>query len=219
MFRDFFDLRDELGLLGKVFSTETLALLSYPDLLRAAIGDAQEVACDLELVEVEQRKRTDPYLEIIAGRPETLTRLADELRGQGMLGAVSQRLSNEIQAGYTPFSDLRPLLRVYFRVLCLRSHVDSPVPRLESLIQEIDGVSGATPQEMTLLTIIRFGASDLLRQHQTEPVPIARMRLKTQGIENFLSGMSPEERTICLHKRVRDYSCTAGCFAPEVIEE
>ena len=60
--QDFFKLKEDLIAQGRRFTPETLADLSYPDMLRAGIGDAGRAACDLDVLQAETSRRFAPYL-------------------------------------------------------------------------------------------------------------------------------------------------------------
>ena len=198
MFREFFELKGELEANGDTFSPSTLALLAYRDLMLAATGDAGPAACPLELVEQEQLRRLSSSESDDPGMAED----SEAWARQQKLQALPQ------------WGSLPPLVQVYFRVRCLRSHADNPGPRLHALrdlLQKCPRGPGLTP----VLGIIEGGASHLLQGLQEGVVlDLRHMRRAFQGVGMLLEHVTPWDRAICLTLNVSGYTCTAGCFTP-----
>lgn len=209
MFRNFFELRDELLAKGATFDQHTLPLLAYRDLIRAAVGDAQAAACSAELVEAEQRHRLE------AAEGMTPEERAEEGLGEDYLAWGLQQKMVALPA----FQDLSPMAQLYFRLRCLRSHVDAPKQRLEALLDLLPLVPFSGPGLPALRGIIEVGARSCLEAlARGETLDLRSIRRVFQGTVLLLDHLSPWERVICTSLTIQGYTCTAGCFLPVTSE-
>jgi hypothetical protein len=208
MFRDFSELKDELLAKNETFSFNTLGLLAYRDLYRAAIADAGTAACTPELVVQEQRRRLET-----ADLTST-----QELVDQGMVADYQAYVRLLKLEALPAWAEQTCLVRLYFLIRCLRSHADNPEARLQQVLglanEGLHAPDGSIALS-TLLGIIYAGAHDLLGVlQQNGLVDLRHIRRAFQGSGLLLNFMEPWDRTVCVTLNVKGYTCTAGCFIP-----
>ena len=199
MFRDFFELKSELLAKGETFSPETLRLLSYDDLVRAAIGDAGQAACDIDLVEEERKVRLNSVSHTVA----------EQMESQSMLEDVYTRLQSERSKALPTWDALDPWAQIYLRVKCLRAHADNPIPRLEALARLVKRNNPPSP--------LWQDAEALIADVQAGKVlTIEDVRAKFRGHFETIPDMllRPWDRAVCRNRSVSGYTCSAGCFLP-----
>ena len=203
MFRDFFELKEELLAKGEIFSAESLRLLSYDDLIRAAIGDAGKAACDIELVEEERKIRLNSVSHAVA----------DQVESRLMLEDIFTRLQSE-QSKYLPAWDtLNPWAQVYLRVKCLRAHVDNPLPRLQALSHRVKTIN--PPSQLWVV------ADELIEQVTAGHVlTLEEVRAAFRGHFETIPDrlLNQWDRAVCQNRTVSGYVCSAGCFLPTPTE-
>ena len=209
MFRDFFELKNELLANGKTFTKESLTQLSYSDVLRAAIGDAGRAACDLELVEEERNAR----LNSTSNTDDPLLNEDLQLRAQ----------IKKLEA-LPAWGSLSPLAQVYFRIRCLRAHADDPKPRLRLLgkqLYELGMREDKSPDAfMELYCVLSASTLALLdRINKGEILTVQRVREAYRGCEKIPRLLNAWERGICLNLTIQGYTCTGGCFIPSTCED
>ena len=193
VFRNFFELKDELLTKGETFSESSLKLLAYPDLKKAAIGDAGRAACDLELVENERNLRLDGAEALLPEIPPCKEMAFD----------LNLRLQIKNLQAYPSWDSLSAPAKAYFLIRCLRTHTDNPVQRFLQLLEVLPEDSPYRP--VTL---------DLMKQAEREFLPLKRVRDAYRGFETLTRGISDWERGICLNLTLQGYACTGGCFLP-----
>lgn len=207
MFRDFFGLKDELEAKGETFSANTLALLAYRDLMRAAVGDAGSAACSQELVEAEQLRRLSSA-ELLSLR---------ELAEEGMAEDYAAYTRQQKMEALPNWNEQPPLVQVYFLIRCLRSHADDPQDRLTLLIDRLKACSRPPedPRLGSLLGIIQTGAEHLLEGIQGgATIDLRHLRRTFQGSGLLLTHLTSWDRAVCITLNLKGYTCTAGCFVP-----
>lgn len=205
MYRDFFELKKELQDAHQTFTSETLKLLAYSDLLRAAIGDAGVTACDLELVDTERKARLEDAAFSESTNLQDIQLLEDIL-----LLKQCKKFPN-----FPKWDSLSPLAQAYFLIRCLRAHVDNPQPRLRALLDLLKAsqvCEGPSPSMYFLLEGVTTG---LLA---TEALSIQQVRRAFRGFDVITKFLPSHEQAICLNLCLADYSCTGGCFHPTTFE-
>lgn len=203
MFRDFFELKEELLAKGEFFTSGTLRLLSYDDLIRAAIGDAGAAACDIELVEEERKIRLNSVSHAVAEQVESRTMLED----------VYTRLQNEQTKSLPMWENLSPWAQVYLQVKCLRAHADNPVPRLAALAHKVKYLNPPS----THWSPLWVDAEELIDMAQAGRIlTIEDIRAKFRGHFETIPDrlLKPWDRAVCHNRTVAGYTCSAGCFLP-----
>jgi hypothetical protein len=212
MFQPFPAVLDDLKLLGSRFDADALALLSYPDLHRAATGDAGDHACELEVVETERDARLAPWLTKVT--LHTLQAHAEELRTLGMFEDVAIRLQAQVLEAMPDWKDLSDEAHAYFLIRCLRSHVDDPTDRISRLQMYLDRMNPQDSQLSGLKALLRMATDELLEVlHIKGSLDIKHVRRRFQGFEFLTKPMSSWERAVVASMALRGYSCTAGCFS------
>lgn len=193
VFRNFFELKDELLTKGETFSESSLKLLAYSDLKRAAIGDAGQAACDLELVENERNIRLD----------DADTKLPEIPPCKEMAFDLSLRQQIRSLQAYPSWDSLSNPAKTYFLIRCLRGHTDNPIQRFQQLLEVL-------PEDSPYWAITQ----DLMKQSEGEFLSLKQVRAAYRGFEILTRGLSDWERGICLSLTLQGYSCTGGCFLP-----
>lgn len=191
MFRNFFELKDELLTKGETFSESSLKLLAYPDLKRAAIGDAGQAACDLELVENERNFRLD----------DAETKLPEVPPCKEMAFDLNLRRQIRNLQAYPSWDSLSDPAKAYFLIRCLRSHTDNPVQRFLQLLEVLPEDSPYWSATQDLMKVEGF-------------LSLKQVRDAYRGFESLTRGLSDWEHGICLSLTLQGYSCTGGCFLP-----
>lgn len=203
MFRNFFELKEKLLANGETFTPSTLKLLSYDDLIRAAIGDAGQAACDIEMVEEERKLRLNSVSHEVAEHVESQTMLED----------VYTKLQNERSKALPTWDSLDPWAQIYLRVKCLRAHADNPVPRLEELARLVKRNNPPSP--------LWQDAEELIAEVQGgKTLTIEDIRTKFRGHFELIPDrlLQPWNRAACQSRSVSGYTCSAGCFLPTTFE-
>lgn len=212
MFHDFSAVLDDLKRNNERFDPETLKLLSYPDLHRAATGDAGDNACDLEMVEAERDSRLAPWLAQVT--TTTLQLHRHELKDLGMFEDVAIRLQAQVLEAMPDWKDLSDEAHAYFLIRCLRSHVDDPTDRITRLQMYLDRMNPQDSQLSGLKALLRMATDELLEVlHVKGSLDIKHVRRRFQGFEFLTKPLSSWERAVVASLALRGYSCTAGCFS------
>jgi hypothetical protein len=208
MFRNFFEVKGELLAKGETFSAETLRLISYEDLVRAAIGDAGATACDVELVEEERNIRLNSASSM------TVAELVD----QKMAEDVLMRIQMQKLEALPRWDQLTPAAQIYFRVKCLRAHMDNPLPRLSDLIHAIPDMDEAW-EPLRKAALHLYFRCDHPVPSLNEPLTLQDIRAAFKGkFEMIPKSLNPWERMVCQSMSIQGYTCTAGCFLPATYE-
>lgn len=211
-FYPFTTVLDSLKAQDSRFNTETLKLLSYPDLHRAATGDAGKQACDLELVEAERDIRLAPWLARVT--LHTLQEHREAMKVEGVFEDVSIRLQAQVLEAMPDWKDLSAAARAYFIIRCLRSHVDDPTDRLWRLKMYLEHVPDGGSQLNGLTKLLWMAANELLEILNAKgSLDIKLVRRRFQGFEFLTKSLSSWERAVVASLALRGYSCTAGCFS------
>lgn len=204
----------ELVAAGKVFTSEDLAQLSYPDVKRASIGDAGAAACSQELVDAEIASRLERYAHVT---PARFSEFTQELERQGMYMDVCRKVFPTPPAAMD-WVGLPTNLRAYFLIRCLRAHVDQPGPRLGMLVSELDHLLDSPQDSQDMLAaarILRAQATSLREAvDRGEVLELQAVRHRLTGFDLLLSGLTPVSRAAVLSLTLRGYHCSAGCFLP-----
>lgn len=213
---EFFALRDSLLREGRTFDATALRELAYGDLIRAAVGDAGEAMCSLELVREERRRRISE--ETMAIRMSVGPRLIqDHDLYDAALRALHQRPTPPPE-----WDTLSLVTQGYLLLRCLRAHMDDPADRLDRLKGVLatlasDGADYRV-KAMALMMVhflpamkedlARNGALDILtfRKHTFDLFRVLRQ------------GVPLHEEAVCSHLEVIGYHCTLGCFTPGATE-
>jgi hypothetical protein len=216
---DFDLLRDELLAKGERFTPATLAQLRYPDILRAAIGDAGEAACSQEMAQAERELRLSAYNHLTNAREVRSFRV--ELDMLGMWLDVVQRIQSRNTEALPRFKDLSPQLKAYLLIRCLRSHADQPQERLQALQLELLDFrtkKNADKDALSTAGVMFRAAHELLTAPQ--PADILEVRKAFYGFDTLTYGLDQFERAIVLTTNISGYHCTGGCFLlPGIVYE
>lgn len=212
MFQPFLTVLADLQARCVPFDAEALKLLSYPDLFRAATGDAGTSACDLELVEAERDLRLVPWLDQIT--ISTLQAHRNELKDLGMFDDVAARVHARVMTAMPAWDSLSYPTRAYFLIRCLRSHVDDPTDRISRLQMYLDRWEPEDPQLKGLRALLRMATDELLEVlHVKGSLDIKHVRRRFQGFEFLTKNAGDWENAVVASLAVKGYSCTAGCFS------
>lgn len=211
-FQPFTTVLDDLKARSARFDAEALKLLSYPDLHRAATGDAQKQACDLELVEAERDTRLAPWLAKVT--LHTLQENKEAMRAEGVFEDVALRLQAQVLEAMPDWNDLSDTARAYFLIRCLRSHVDDPTDRITRLQMYLDRITTQEPQLVGLKALLRMATDELLETLNVKgSLDIKHVRRRFQGFEFLTKSLGGWGRAAVASLALRGYSCTAGCFS------
>lgn len=195
--------RDELLADKKKFDAESMSRLNYKDIIRCGISDALEARANLHAVKQAVVKRLLPYLSM---NNQELEAEKSALEEQGMLEDVLTYRGSYQSAPL--WADLSDVVKLYFRIKCLRAHWDNPVPRMQAITELCRSLSEQYPDNLLY--------SSLLTRSMSGMVPEAgkSMRILFSDVEALLDHMSQEEKNVCANGIVKHYACSGGCFKP-----
>jgi hypothetical protein len=116
------------------------------------------------------------------------------------------------------WTQLHLISQAYLLLRCLRTHMDSPVPRLE-LLKEILVQLQVHPDldqvGHSYALILEHSIAGTLLHLGHMINELARFRRDTQEFYRFIRTQIPEaDRAACSHLEVAGYHCSMGCFAP-----
>ena len=212
---EFERLRDSLISANKAFDAESLRELSYVNLVRAGIGDAGAAGCSLALVRAERARRVAEMAEQI--QQERRQPSGPRLITDPDLYDAALRCLCERPAPVPTWDSLDPLAKAYLLIRCLRTHVDSPEPRLLMLREVLQTLQDGSAEYRVRAysTLIGQVVESECNALKSAPLNILQFRKDTFEFFKFLRFQMPEqERPVCSHLEVTGYHCTYGCFLP-----
>ncbi len=206
--QDFQHLRDDLIVHGKKFDETTLPSIPYQELILCCTGPAGEAACLTRLVRLEKKRRRERFLGMeLEEFSECLNFLRVEQMEEDIQFALAQRAAPK-------WDDLSTRQKLWFKLSCIYSHLDSPQQRLGEAILLLricaDEVDSGLPKE-----VCEHFMNKLKQYHAEYPGVLKdfQFREKVWDVaETILEFLPDEELGICKKEMLQDYSCTSDCF-------
>ena len=199
---DFYKLLAELKSSGQKFSPKTLKLLSYDQLILAAMGNAGSCRCSIDDVTNEKQER----------RAHLVPLSEEELQEMGLgLHLLADVLEDKQSINHKApaWSELSTTSKLYFKLTCLETHPYDAVQRTSEVISLFKDAGSALPQQLAFSLRMEFQSS-ILSKPSDEWI-----RDTSTKACNILYGFIPGPEIEIVDKlELRDYSCTAGCFYP-----
>lgn len=206
--KDFQHLRDDLVAQGRRFDESTLPGIPYQELILCCTGPAGEAACLPRLVRTEKESRRARFLNM---QPDEFAECLNFLRVEQMDEDVNFAL---MQRAAPVWEELSTRQRLWFKLSCIYSHLDSPQQRLGEAILLLrkcaEEVDSGLPKE-----VCEHYSNRLKQFHAEFPGTMKdnQFREKVWDIaETILEFLPDEELGICKKEMLQDYSCTSDCF-------
>lgn len=200
--REFYELLDELKSKGSKFSPSTLRLLSYDQLVLAAMGNAGPARCSVEDVVNEKQERRTVLLGMPKKKLERL-KLDDQMAGDLQDDLVM------IERSVPSWKNLSVVAKLYFKLTCLENHPHDAFFRLSEVVNLCKEAHEVLPQQLAFSLKIEF-QSAVLSKPSDEWIRDASTKA-SNILYGFVNG---SEVDIVDKLELRDYVCTAGCFYP-----
>ena len=201
-YEDFYSLLAKLKEKNQKFDSRTLKKLTYNQLDLAAIGNAGTSKCSPTLVSKEKSLRRQEYL-----LKDSIDSDRDYLESIGMLEEVMEE-RNKIGPMW---EDLSTILKLWFKLNCLETHLDSPNIRITEvlkLLKECES-EGSLPHQLVATYVTEF-QSILLLSHKLNEDTIRNVCNQcSYAIKEFLN---LEDSNISNNKIISNYSCSSYCF-------
>jgi hypothetical protein len=204
--KDFYQVKNELLLVGKKFDKETLPSIPYSQLHLCSLSSANSTICSLRLIQEEKQSRRERF--IIMDRDEIL-QMKNYLIIERMWDDVVQERAYRVLPHWNNMNERQ---RVWLKLNCVFNHVDDPNQRGGEIISGLIkcGVTRLLPPEVVFSFSTKL--KDLLKLY---PVKIAdntlrdRISVLSDGILQFLP---EEERQLIENEEIQEYSCTSDCY-------
>ena len=206
--QDFQHLRDDLISRGKKFDESNLPSIPYKDLILCCTGPAGEAACLPRLIRAEKEHRRERFLGM---EPTELAECLNFLRVEEMEEDVQTALASRAAPKW---DDLSTRQKLWFKLSCIYSHVDSPQQRLGEAILLLRVCANEVDSGLPKEVCEHYG--NRLKQYHADYPGILKdnqFREKVWDIaESVLEFLPDEELGICKKEALQDYSCTSDCF-------
>ncbi len=193
---------------GRRFDAEALKQLPYKDLILACIGDAEELACPLKLVQTEKIRR----LSELSGLSDEEIAQCSDIELLTDYERHMFRIEHELPC--PAWADLSTPLQALFLIKCLRTHRDAPLHRLSQLASVLCTMSrtGTTSSLRGWAKLMLGTIEPWIRSPELLPRDLKAFRKALSSMELVRTGLSEREATIFTSALVRDYTCSAGRF-------
>lgn len=202
--KDFYDLLAELKASGGRFTSDTLALLPYDQLILAASGNAGSCRCSVEDVIHEKQSRRALLLAMPRAKFETV-KLDD------LLASDLQEDRIMIDRTTPSWDSLSTVAKLYFKLACVENHPHHAFARLTDIVNLLRESEGLLPQQMAFSLRLEFQSLLLSKQIPGDDLTRDTCTKASNMLYAFVTGPEIE---IIDKLELRDYVCAAGCFYP-----
>ena len=205
-YEDFYSILVKLKEKGQKFDGKSLKRLAYHQLDLAAIGNAGACRCSTGLVNKEKAIRRQSFVT----KP-IIDDDIDYLEKTEMLDGVLNDRNTLV--GFPKWESLSTPLKLWFKISCLETHLDSPNVRLNEAITLFKKCAseGSIPHQLVFMCVPEFQSILLMSRKLNDEMIRNVCNQSAYSVREFLS---PEDMEVADFKTLDNYSCSSYCFRP-----
>ena len=202
---DFYTIRDELIASKKKFTADIFQQVPYAQLPFCCIGNASASACTQKLVQQEQVRRRERFLNM---QPEELAESADYLKMEGMYEDITHAIAYRNAPKWESLNDRQ---KAWTILLCISNHIDEPHQRLQDCFKLLQTCAVTSLPSEVAMDFMRHLKH--LQAAYPDRLSEETFRDKIDEIMDSLFDFLPDvERPVLEREEFQGYSCTSDCF-------